>query len=61
MEFKNYKTLSNAELNLYLKTLENEFEHLKVEIEEKCKYLESLDKEYGRAMFELDSRKNYIK
>ena len=61
MEFKDVKTLTNSEIGLYKKTLENEFDISKVRIEELCKYLEKLDKEFNKADNEIKSRQNLKK
>ena len=58
MEFKDLKTLSNSEIQIYKETLKNQFEVLKVEISNKCKELEKLDAEYNKAESELINRQN---
>lgn len=60
MEKKDTKQMSNNELQLYMKTLENEFEAMKIKIQNKCNELKEIDKEYSRAKNELEIRKGNI-
>ena len=46
MDFKNIKELSNSELALYKKELENRYEVLKTKINKLCDELDAIDKEY---------------
>lgn len=43
---KKLDNLSNSELRLKLKSLENEYEKLKIDITNQLKHMEELDKEY---------------
>lgn len=56
MEFKNTKELSNSEIQLYMTTLENEYEVLKYKVKEQCDLLEKMGKEYNKAEEELKKR-----
>jgi hypothetical protein len=56
MEFKELKLLTDTELGLYMKNLENEFEAKKAEINGLCNHLEKLDKEYAKAENEIRRR-----
>ena len=58
MTFKDIKQLSNQELNLYQINLRDEFDSTKVKIENLCKYLETLDREYNKVNVEKNNRKS---
>jgi hypothetical protein len=60
MEKKDTKLMSNNELQIYMKTLENEFEAMKIKIQNMCDELKEIDKEYGRAKNELGIRQGNI-
>lgn len=53
MELKNIKELSNSELGLYKKELENYYEVLKTKISKLCDELELVDKEYVKLEKEI--------
>lgn len=57
---KNVKELSNSELNLYKRDLENEYESIKSKIDKLCDDLEAVEKEYKKADLELTIRGNNI-
>ena len=53
---KNYEKLSNAEIRIELKNLENEYEAAKLKIVSLIKKMEELDDEYNIAKNELNKR-----
>lgn len=53
---KDIKTLSNSELSLYKKELENEYDSVKNKILTLCEKLETIDKEYNKINKELSIR-----
>lgn len=54
---KDFSEMSNSEIKLYQKTLENEYETIKKEIGDKLKKLDEMDVEYNKATAELNKRK----
>ena len=58
MEFKNCKEMTNAELRLYQKALEDEDEVIKAEISDRFKKLDEMDVEYQKVENELNNRRN---
>ncbi len=58
MEIKDIKNMTNAELRLYQKSLENEYETIKAKISEHFKTLDKLDVIYNNVEHELNNRKN---
>ena len=58
MEFKNCKEMTNAELRLYQKALEDEYEVIKAEISDRFKKLDEMDIEYKKVENELNNRRN---
>lgn len=60
MEKKDTKLMSNNELQIYMKTLENEFEAMKIKIQNMCDELKEIDKEYSRVKNELGIRQGNI-
>ena len=58
MEFKNCKEMTNAELRLYQKALEDEYEVIKAEISDRFKKLDEMDVEYQKVENELNNRRN---
>ena len=58
MEFKNCKEMTNAELRLYQKALEDEDEVIKAEISGRFKKLDEMDVEYQKVENELNNRRN---
>ena len=60
MEFKDCKELSNAELKLYMNTLNDEFDVLKFKIKNMCDDLTKVDEEYNKAKNELQIRQQNI-
>ena len=53
-----YQNMSNTELKLEIKNMENEFEAEKRKIIEICEYLKTIEQRYLSAKRELDMRKN---
>lgn len=60
MKDKNPKELSNSELNIYKKDLENEYEAIKNEISRLCEELKKVEKKYYSVELEFKIRKNSI-
>lgn len=60
MKDKNVKELSNSELNIYKKDLENEYEAIKNEISRLCEELKKVEKKYYSVELEFKIRKNSI-
>ncbi len=60
MKDKNVKELSNSELNVYKKDLENEYESIKNEINNLCDELRKVEKKYYSVELEFKIRKNSI-
>lgn len=60
MKEKNPKELSNSELNIYKKDLENEYEAIKNEISRLCEELKKVEKKYYSVELEFKIRKNSI-
>ena len=60
MTNKNLKELSNTELNLYKKDLENEYEAIKNKITKLCDELSNVERKYNSVETELKIRKNNI-
>lgn len=60
MDFKDVKQLTNTEISLYKKELENEYETIKTKINKLCDELEQLDKEYVKVENEVGVRKNRL-
>lgn len=56
----NFSKMSNAEIKLHLKKLENEFESKKKEIVTKCDEMKKIEDEYLMAENELNLRKNIL-
>lgn len=54
------KNMTNAELQLQLKTLENKYEALKNKIIQMCAELEEIDSEYIKINDEIKQRQNGI-
>ena len=57
---KKYQNFSNAELNLKMKSLENEYESTKHKILELIEKMEKLDSEYIEAQAEVENRNKGI-
>ena len=55
---KDIKNMTNAELRLYQKSLEDEYEVIKTKISEHFKTLDKLDVIYNNVEHELNNRKN---
>lgn len=53
---KNYEKLSNAEIRIEIKNLENEYEATKLKIASLLKKMGELDDEYNKAKNELNKR-----
>ena len=49
--------MSNSEIKLYQKTLADEYEVIKKEIDDRLKKLDEMDIEYNKATTELNKRK----
>lgn len=60
MDKKDCKGMSNAEIKLYIKSLNNEFEALKAKIVAITKQMESIEEAYNDANRELNIRKNVL-
>lgn len=58
MDKKNCKELSNAELKLYMKSLQDEFEGKKLSLRKICDEMDAIEQEYLRAKNESEIRKN---
>jgi hypothetical protein len=58
MEYKDCKNLSNAELRLYQKALEDEYEVVKRKISDLFKTLDKMDIEYNKVNAELNQRRS---
>ena len=56
----NFDNMSNNEIKLEMKKLENSFEKIKLEISERVDKLEELDKLYIKAKNELNKRNQTI-
>ncbi len=54
-EFQNY---TNAELNIKMKSMENEYEVAKHKVLELVKTMEDLDRKYAAAKQEMNKRRN---
>lgn len=50
------ENMSNAEIKIYQKTLENEFDSIKSEIAERMDKLDVLERKYENAQKEIDKR-----
>lgn len=57
-EKKDAKELSNSELKIYLKTLEDSFEGKKIELRAICEEMDAIEKEYLDAKHQLEIRRN---
>jgi len=57
MEIKNVKNMTNSELRLYQKALEDEYEVVKAKISELFKELDTMDMAYNKVEAELNNRK----
>lgn len=57
---KKYQSFTNAELNLKMKSLENEYESTKHKILELIEKMEKLDSEYIEAQAEVENRNKGI-
>lgn len=60
MKDKNIKELSNSELNVYKKELENEYESIKNKISGLCEELKKVEKKYNSIEIEFKIRKNNL-
>ena len=60
VDTKIYETLSNAELNIQLKQLENKYVKIQSEIKNKLKELSYIDNEYVAIKDILNNRKKYF-
>ena len=58
MEIKDIKNMTNSELRLYQKALEDEYEVVKAKISELFKELDTMDMAYNKVEAELNNRKN---
>ena len=58
MEEKNLKGMSNSDIELYKKTLENEFDFIKSEINSRIDKLNEIEQRYLNAEKELVKRSN---
>lgn len=58
MKEKNIKNMSNSDLRLYKKELENEYEAVKMKIQLSLDKLLEIDNEYKKIDSELNNRKN---
>lgn len=58
MEYKDCKNLTNAELRLYKKELEDRYEVLKKEINDLFQTMDRMDIEYNKVEAELNKRRN---
>lgn len=57
-EKKDAKELSNSELKIYLKALEDSFEGKKIELRAICEEMDAIEKEYLGAKHQLEIRRN---
>lgn len=57
MEIKDIKNMTNSELRLYQKALEDEYEVVKAKISELFKELDTMDMAYNKVEAELNNRK----
>lgn len=57
MEIKDVKNMTNSELRLYQKALEDEYEVVKAKISELFKELDTMDMAYNKVESELNNRK----
>lgn len=57
MEIKDIKNMTNSELRLYQKSLEDEYEVVKAKISELFKELDTMDMAYNKVEAELNNRK----
>ena len=57
MEIKDVKNMTNSELRLYQKSLEDEYEVVKAKISELFKELDTMDMAYNKIEAELNNRK----
>lgn len=57
MEVKNVRNMTNSELRLYQKALEDEYEVVKAKIAELFKELDTMDVTYNKVEAELNNRK----
>lgn len=57
MEIKDVKNMTNSELRLYQKALEDEYEVVKAKISELFKELDTMDMAYNKVEAELNNRK----
>lgn len=55
-----YKELTNAELNIELKKLENQYESIKVKVMRMMNEMKSLNDNYLEVKNELKNRKNFF-
>lgn len=55
---ENYSDYSNAHLRRKIDDIQAEYDSTKEKIEELCKHMESLEKEYSKVMTEIDKRRN---
>ena len=55
-----YKELTNAELNIELKKLENQYESIKVKVMRMMNEMKSLNDNYLEVKIELKNRKNFF-
>ena len=55
---ENYSDYSNAHLKRKIDEIQNEYDATKEQIDKLCTHMENLEKEYSRAMTELDKRKS---
>jgi hypothetical protein len=60
MSDKIYKDLSNSELQIEKRKLEDKYEVIKIEIKTKYEELEKLDREYNKIENEIKLRKNIM-
>ncbi len=58
MEYKDCKNLTNAELRLYQKSLEDEYEVVKKQISDLFAVLDKMDAEYNKVELELNKRRS---
>ena len=57
MEKLTLENMTNSEINIKMKELENEYEAIKVKIKQLVERMNSLDTEYAKAENELKKRK----
>jgi predicted nucleic acid-binding Zn-ribbon protein len=60
MKEEMYSNLSNMELKLKMKTLENEYEAIKNKIIALCEDLEEIEANFNKAKHELEIRSNFF-